>query len=346
MRKVALVALAAAMAVACAQPPRTGSKAIAGSKNAPSASRAAPWPRATGPHGAAADGTAVASAADTPGKTQANEPAMLRSHGYEVWLDDRTGDTAHAGELQQWLERALTSVSETTGGAAERIHVVAIPGEGGASTRGRTITLRLEDGPRPRRPSSEWVLPHELIHASFPSLWEPDLWLEEGLATYLEPLVRVRAGQLAEAEMWRDLARDLPQGRARTGEGGLRGTKTWHRLYWQGAVFWLQAELEIFRRTAGAHNLNDALCAWARLADNDDFGAEQAFMAMDTELGQPILSELYRGASARGIERDPTRLLAELGVVGAPAGVVFKADAPAAELRHRLARPSPRPCRR
>ena len=273
-------------------------------------------------------------------------PPLLHSHGYEVWLDDQTGDAEHANELNSWVERALASVSETTGGAAERIHILAQRGDAGATTRGRTITLNLEDGPRPRRPSSEWVLPHELIHASFPSLWDPDLWLEEGLATYLEPLVRVRAGQLAEGEMWSDLARDLPQGKPRVGEGGLQGTRTWHRLYWQGAVFWLQAELAIFQRTSGQHNLTDALCAWARLEDSDDFGAEQAFTAMDAALGQPILFDLYRKASARGIDQNPTRLLAELGVTRTAAGVAFQADAPAAELRRRLTQPSPRPCMR
>jgi hypothetical protein len=271
---------------------------------------------------------------------------LLRSHGYEVWLDDQTGDVQHRGELEAWAERALAAVSETTGGASERIHIVALPGAGGASTRGRTITLNLENGPRPQRQSSEWVLPHELIHASFPSLWEPDLWLEEGLATYLEPLVRVRAGQLAEGDMWRDLVRDLPQGAPRPGEGGLRGTRTWHRLYWQGAVFWLQAELAIFRRTAGQRNLNDALCAWARLEDSDDFDAERAFTAMDAALGQPILFDLDRKASDHGLDQNPTRLLAELGVTRSTTGISLQAAAPAAELRQRLTQPSPRPCTR
>jgi hypothetical protein len=288
-------------------------------------------------------GTAHGSA---PGarKAQTEQPSLLRSHGYEVWIDDRTGDAKHAGQLRAWTSRAVAAVSETTGGASERIHIVALQGGGGASTRGRTITLKLEAGPRPARPSSEWVLPHELIHASFPSLQEPDLWLEEGLATYLEPLVRVRAGQLPEAELWRDLVRDLPQGAAQPGEGGLRGTHTWHRLYWQGAVFWLEAELAIFRRTAGQHNLNDALCAWSRLADSDDFDAERAFAAMDAALGEPILFDLYRKASAQGIDQNPAQLLAELGVTQTRAGVSLAPNAPAAKLRLELTQPSPRVC--
>ena len=345
MRRVALIAWSAVAVLACAPTPRIGAKHTASATNGTPATSATP---ATPTKSAAIAKSAPASKSVTQAPENATtEPrGLLHSHGYAVWLDDRTGDTTHAGQLAAWVERALAAVSETTGGAAEQIHIVAVPGAGGASTRGRTITLRLEDGRRPRRPSWVWVLPHELIHASFPSLWDPDLWLEEGLATYLEPLVRVRAGQLREEDMWRDLVRDLPQGRPRPGEGGLRGTHTWHRLYWQGAVFWLQAELTVFQRTGGQHNLTDALCAWARLEDSDAFGAEQAFTAMDAALGQPILFDLYRKASARGVEQDPTRLLAELGVVRTASGVSLHDEAPAAGLRQRMIQPSARPCLR
>jgi hypothetical protein len=281
-----------------------------------------------------------------PAAAAAAEPGLRswRSHGYEVMLHDRTGDAEHHAELEAWVERALSAVSETTGGAAEPIHVVAERGAEGATTRERTITLHLEDGPRPAQADQEWVLPHELIHASFPSLWDPDQWLEEGLATYLEPLVRVRAGQLQEREMWGDLARDLPQGAVKAGEGGLRGTREWHRLYWQGAVFWLDAELTIFEKTSGKLSLGDALCAWARQQDSDDFDSDQAFAAMDARLEQAILRPLYERASEHGLARGPAELLTALGVSVTSGGVSFKDDAPAAELRRRLARPSPRPC--
>jgi hypothetical protein len=272
---------------------------------------------------------------------------VIRQDGYQVELIDETGDQQHAAQLRAWLVRALHAVSETTGGAPELLRVVARQGSGRASTRGRVITMQLRDGPRPADSSREWVLHHELIHASFPSLPEQDLWLEEGLATYLEPLVRVRAGQLQASVMWRELADDLPQGAPRAGEGGLAGTEVWHRLYWQGAVFWLNAELIIDRRTHGQRNLHDALCSWARAGGSgDDWNAERAFMIMDHALGQPILLELYRKASAHGIDQQPTQLLAELGVRvdGPEQSVRFAVDAPAAGLRERMTTAAPRPC--
>jgi hypothetical protein len=272
---------------------------------------------------------------------------MIRQDGYRVELIDETGDLQHAGELRAWLVRALHALSETTGGAPELLRVVAREGSGGASTHGRVIKMQLQRGPRPADSQREWVLHHELIHASFPGLPARDLWLEEGLATYLEPLVRVRAGQLQASAMWRDLAEDLPQGAPRAGEGGLAGTDVWHRLYWQGAVFWLNAELVIDRRTHGRRDLHDALCSWARADGSaEGWNTERAFTIMDEALGQPILLELYRQASDNGIDQQPTKLLAELGVQVDRSGksVRLALDAPAADLRQRMTTTSPRAC--
>lgn len=269
----------------------------------------------------------------------------IQQDGYRVELLDETGDSEHAGELRAWLARAIHAVSEATGGVQPPLRVVARAGSGGARTFGRLVTLELPDGPRPANADREWVLHHELIHASFPSMPEDDAWLDEGLATHLEPLLRVRAGQLPPNEMWQALAADLPQGAPRAGEGGLTGTQVWHRLYWQGAVFWLNAELVIDRRTHGRRSLHDALCSFAR-ADGDakDWSTERAFAIMDQALGEPILLDLYRSASAEGLNVQPAQLLADLGVVATPTGISFVADAPSADLRQRMTTVSSRPC--
>jgi hypothetical protein len=279
--------------------------------------------------------------------TTARDP-IVSGYGYRVELVDETSDVRHADELRTWLLRAMQSVSDTTGGSSLLVRVRAREGSGGASTRGQVISIQLPPGPRPAEPSREWVLHHELIHASFPSLPDDDLWLEEGLATYLEPLLRVRAGQLDAKEMWHDFGSDLPQGSPRAGEKGLAGTTVWHRLYWQGAVFWLDAELTIDRRTHGQRSLRDALCSYARALDAPgDWTAERAFAVMDAALGEPILLELYRKASARGIDRDPRVLLSELGVELLPGrDVRFAPDAPAAGLRARMTEQSLQACGR
>ena len=262
-----------------------------------------------------------------------DEGDRVHSHGYDIRVVDRTDDAAHHGELVAWVKRAAEADSETTGGASWPIELVAENGSGGAVTNGSRMTLHFHDGPRPP-PGDEWVLHHELIHASYPNLPDENRWLEEGLATYLEPFVRARTGQVSSAAIWRDIARDLGQGAPRPGERGLRGTWSWHRLYWQGCVFWLASAMEIDRQTHGAKSLTDALCAWAKATTAET--PEAAFAAMDAALGQPILAPRFARASARGLEDDPARMLTELGVGLRDDEVVFTDTAPAAKLRMRL----------
>ena len=42
----------------------------------------------------------------------------------------------------------------------------------------------------------DWIITHEMVHLAFPSVAEKHHWIEEGLATYVEPVARARVGQL------------------------------------------------------------------------------------------------------------------------------------------------------
>ncbi len=44
--------------------------------------------------------------------------------------------------------------------------------------------------------NDDWMMTHELDHMAFPSLPDDQHWMEEGLATYVEPLARVMTGEL------------------------------------------------------------------------------------------------------------------------------------------------------
>ena len=95
----------------------------------------------------------------------------------------------------------------------------------------------------------DWVLVHELTHLAFPSVPSRHHWIEEGLASYVEPVARAQAGQLDPREaVWAELAAGLPKGLPQPGDRGLDHTPTWGRTYWGGALFALLADVEIQRR--------------------------------------------------------------------------------------------------
>ena len=83
----------------------------------------------------------------------------------------------------------------------------------------------------------DWIMTHEMVHLAFPSVAEEHHWIEEGIATYVEPIARVEAGNLEPRSVWHDLVEGLPKGLPQPGDEGLDHTHTWGRTYWGGALF-------------------------------------------------------------------------------------------------------------
>ena len=107
----------------------------------------------------------------------------------------------------------------------------------------------------------DWVLTHEMIHFGFPSVEERHHWIEEGIATYVEPIARAQVGRLTAERVWREMVDRMPQGLPAPGDQGLDNTHTWGRTYWGGAMFCLLADIEIRKQTGNAQGLQDALRA-------------------------------------------------------------------------------------
>jgi hypothetical protein len=125
--------------------------------------------------------------------------------------------------------------------------------------RGGRIIIRVGNETSPSEFAADWMLTHEMVHLAFPSVDEKHHWIEEGIATYVEPIARIQAGNLKAEQMWLDLVRDMPQGLPQAGDRGLDHTHTWGRTYWGGALFCLLADVEIRRQTNNGKGLEHAL---------------------------------------------------------------------------------------
>ena len=199
------------------------------------------------------------------------------------------------------------------------------------------VGMRADDGALAR----DWVLVHEMMHAALPDLPRRALWLQEGSATYLEPIARTQAGELAVTEVWRQSLAGMPRGQPNAGEGGMDGTDAWGRLYWGGATFWLLAEVGIFEATQGRGSLREALRAINRASGGNsiEWSPEQMMQTGDMAVGGVTLATLYRRFADQRIETDLYALFARLGVVGRPDGAIaFDDSAPLARLRQRITR--------
>ncbi|MCA1652847.1 MAG: hypothetical protein ABR588_11320 [Sphingomicrobium sp.] len=160
----------------------------------------------------------------------------------------------------------------------------------------------------------DWVLVHEMLHAALPDLPRRALWLQEGNATWIEPVARVQAGQLPAAEMWRQALLGMARGQPAANDSGMDGTKAWNRLYWGGATFWLLAEIAIHQASNGRAALRDAMRAINRASGGNtaDWSPERMMAAGDPATGTASLLPLYRRFADEPYERIYSRCSAAL----------------------------------
>ena len=229
-----------------------------------------------------------------------------------------------------------------------RVLVVPIAGRGGAP-QGTTwgdmggfqgfTRLRIGEHATQADLDDDWVTTHELVHMTFPSQEREHHWIEEGLATYIEPLARVKTGELKASKVWRDMVDGMPQGEPAPGDQGLDRTHTWGRTYWGGALFCLMADVETRRQTGNRKGLEDALRAIADAGGTIDqeWPIEKAFAIGDKATGTEVLTTMYVQWKDAPVTVDLDKLWSDLGVRRVGDGVEFVPSAPLAAIRETIA---------
>jgi hypothetical protein len=175
--------------------------------------------------------------------------------------------------------------------------------------------------------ASDWMITHELTHMAFPDMpsdsdrdQSAQHWIEEGLATYIEPIERVMIGDLTAPKIWRDMVRDMPQGEPAPGDQGLDHTHTWGRTYWGGAMFCLVADVEIRQQTHNRLGLQDALRAIVAAGGTIDHNWDlpQALAIGDKATKTHVLTELYAQWKDTPVQYDLPALWSRLGILSTP----------------------------
>jgi hypothetical protein len=186
--------------------------------------------------------------------------------------------------------------------------------------------------------ADDWMITHELAHTGFPNLAEEHHWMEEGLASYVEPIARVQAGQMSAKTIWSDMMDGMPKGEPEAGDRGLDNTHTWGRTYWGGALFCLVADVEIRKQTKNRKGLQDALRAIVAAGGtiDQDWPVEKAFAIGDQATGTHVLTEMYAKWSGAPVDVDLAVLWKELGVRRESGGISFDAKAPLAQVREAI----------
>jgi len=179
---------------------------------------------------------------------------------------------------------------------------------------------------------------HELVHMAFPSLSDEHHWLEEGLATYIEPIARAQIGTLTPERVWRDMYRDMRKGEPRPADAGLDQTHTWASTYWGGALFCLLADVKIRQETGNRKGLQDAIreIVLAGGTIDHDWPIEKALEVGDRATGTSVMATLYKNMGQKPESVDLDSLWKQLGVRVENGSIILDSSAPLAAIRERI----------
>jgi hypothetical protein len=290
----------------------------------------------------------IAAAGALSRRAYALDPYTINSGGASIEVTFQPGEfELGIDHIHQWLFRAAQSVSIYFGHfpvPRTKITVRPVAGRGGVlngvTYPGIPPRTNISAGERVSAAAldNDWTMTHELSHLAFPNVPERHHWMEEGMATYVEPIARSQAGFLSPERVWSDMMRDMPQGVPAPGDDGLDQNQSWANTYWGGAVFCLLADVQYRERTQNRRGLQQALRGILAAGGSiqEDWPVARAFAAADKAAGVPVLTDLYNKMKDKSVPIDLPGLWKRLGVSRSDAGVVFRKDAELAAIREAI----------
>jgi predicted metalloprotease with PDZ domain len=249
-------------------------------------------------------------------------------------------------DVADWVQRSAVAVAGYYGGfPVPRAMVFVLPGGSRAvgfgtamGGGGASIIIWLGRSATAYDLRGDWTLVHEMAHLALPNLPRRHRWMEEGLATYVEPVARVRLGLTRPEDFWGELVRGLPRGRLRPGEAGFDDAGRWGTTYWGGALFWFLADLEIRERTGNRRGVEDALRGIQRAGGSIavSWPLERVLAEGDRATGVPVLQGLYQRLGKGSTEIDLPSIWQRLGVDPSDQTIRFHDGAPLAGVRRAI----------
>lgn len=292
-------------------------------------------------------------ACSTPRTTSEPRPTPPDDSGLEVGgahfnvtFEGTEPDLGYA-RFEQWVVDSASMINEYYGGAFPvpsldiRLIMSGRRSIGfGMHNDGRWIKVYCGRRTPERGLRNDWVMVHEMLHACFPDLESRHRWMQEGTSTYVEKIVRARAGNRTDEQVWRSFAGSMHNGRPKRGDRGLDKTHTWGRTYWGGALFWLVADVDIRLRTNNEKSIRDALLTIVAEGGNGraNWSTKQVVEAGNRGTGTTAISDLYASMAKAPGDIDLDTLWKDLGVIYDEGTVTFDDDARHAHIRRAITR--------
>jgi hypothetical protein len=241
-----------------------------------------PWPRADAIY-LPDESAFFTSAFGAFGEFDRQEFSVAGTSVYITRLGSRPPDE----DVRRWIGRAMqVTASVGAGFPRDRVHFIIVPvhdrskevvfgmvRRGGGSSVLLVPSLDADVAEL----ETDWVAVHELSHFWLPPLHSEDRWISEGIATYLQEVLRARCGLQSSERAWTRLQEGFERGR-KSGTGrklasetrNMNRTGAYHRIYWAGAAFALEVDVRLRKDSDGEMTLlraiSDAQPTWGNQA--------------------------------------------------------------------------------
>lgn len=192
---------------------------------------------------------------------------------------------------------------------------------------------------------NNWTSYHELSHLLIPYRGWGDMWFSEGLASYYQNLLQVRAGVLNEQTMWQKLHDGFKRGQDNLRpeltlaelSPIMRESRSFMRVYWSGAWYFLKADVELRKRSDGVMTLDTVLGELNNCCRDDPLSAKQIVTRLDSFSESTLFSDLFATAGASRAIPSVDDLWSDLGIASDGETVSFVANHPGTKLRRGIA---------
>jgi len=224
-------------------------------------------------------------------------------------------------KLQRWLRHMGSAIGQLHGEwPRKRIRIAFKRYRSAGSVPFGRILRNPPDGilfyVNPARPLDEfindWTGYHEFSHLFIPYPGRADSWFSEGLASYYQNVLQVRAGILTEDEALDRFATAFKRGEDNNQHNDLTlgelsadmmKQRAFMRVYWSGALYFLEVDLKL-RQADDSMALDDVLRSYNRccMRDGEEQPARQIAAEFDRIAGSTLFSSTYdRYESSRAI---------------------------------------------
>lgn len=271
-------------------------------------------------------------------------------------LGDATA--AQRATLQQWVRHALAAASTGHGELPlpeTQIVLLSGPGRGkavgfGQSLRGQgnAVHIRVDSQASLAALDADWTAVHEFSHWAHPYLGDDGAWLAEGLASYWQNVLRARGGLITPLQAWTELDAGFGRGRSAAEDSltlaqlsdAMHAKRAYYAVYWSGAAFWLQVDVDLRRASGGTLSVDEAMRRFRAccLARKREWGAAEFVAKLDELIGSDVLQRRYREFAQRKGFPPLDALYRDLGIQRADGALRLIDDAPDASVRDAIMR--------